>query len=253
MSIIFITVEAGGKRQAMLRHEIKYVLTEAQALLLASRIRGLLRPDPYMPSPDGYIVSSLYFDDRADSSYHEKLAGAEHRKKYRVRLYNFDPSFIVLERKVKVGGMIEKHSTPISRPTFERLDAGDFGVLEAESSELAHQVLACARARGLAPKVVVTYRREAYIHPVSNTRITFDKQLDAAWSRERMTGGGDFAFAFPSPGTGESGSVVMEIKYDRYLPAFISAALSHSGPPLAASKYVICRDKLAQLKKYYSC
>ena len=203
---------------------------------------GAASARPRICRPDGYIVSSLYFDDRADSSYHEKLAGAEHRKKYRVRLYNFDPSFIVLERKVKVGGMIEKHSTPISRPTFERLGAGDFGVLEAESSELAHQVLACARARGLAPKVVVTYRREAYIHPVSNTRITFDKQLDAAWSRERMTGGGDFAFAFPSPGTGESSSVIMEI--NDVARIYIGGAFAR--PPLTTSKYVICRDKLAQ-------
>lgn len=235
----------------MLRHEIKYVLTEAQALLFASRIRGLLQPDPHMTSPEGYIVSSLYFDDIADSSYYEKLAGAEHRKKYRVRLYNFDTERIVLERKVKVKGMIEKHSAKISLATFKSLVRGDFDALEAEDSQLAREVLACAGARRLAPKVVVTYLREAYLHPLSNTRITFDKRLDAGWNPERMLGSSDYAYAFPMPGMGDAGAVVLEIKYDEYLPAFVSAALSHSGPALAASKYVLCRDKLAQLKKVY--
>lgn len=242
---------AGGDFGAMLRNEIKYVLTGAQALLIASRIRGLLVPDPHMTSPDGYIVSSLYFDDGADSSYYEKLAGAEHRKKYRIRLYNFDTGLIMLERKIKTGGKIEKHSAKISAATFERLIQGDFSALAGESSELAREVLAYAYARRLAPKVVVTYKREAYTHPLSNTRITFDKFVDAGWSPERMTGSGDYAYAFPSPGLGEAGAVIMEIKYDKYLPKAISAAISHSGPQLAASKYVICRDKLSMLGKAY--
>jgi hypothetical protein len=237
----------------MLRNEMKYVLTGAQALLFASRIRGLLAPDPHMSSPDGYIVSSLYFDDSADSSYFEKLAGAEHRKKYRVRIYNNDTSFIMLERKIKTGGRIEKHSAKISAAAFERLARGDFSALADENSELAREVLACAYTRRLAPKVVVTYLREAYIHPLSNTRITFDKLVDAGWSPKRMTGSGDFAYAFPSPGLGDAGAVIMEIKYDEYLPKAVSAAISHSGPQLAASKYVICRDKLSVLGKVYSC
>ena len=122
-----------------------------------------------MPSPDGYIVSSLYFDDRADSVISRKTCGRRAAgKKYRVRLYHFDPSFIVLERKVKVGGMIEKHSTPISRLTFERLGAGDFGVLEAEILGSLRARCSPRTGRRVCPrKVVVTYRREAYIHPVS--------------------------------------------------------------------------------------
>lgn len=235
----------------MLRYEIKYMLTRGQAELFASRIRGLLEPDPYMPSPEGYVVSSLYFDDNADSSYYEKLAGAEHRKKYRMRIYNYDTSLVMLERKVKLRGMIEKQSTKISLDAFEGLARGDFSVLEGNTSQLAREVLACAGARGLAPKVVVTYLREAYVHPVSNTRITFDKFLDAGWSPARMTGSNDYVYAFPMAGVGEAESVIMEIKYDKYIPSFVAAALSHSGPQLAASKYVLCRDKLYSLGKIY--
>lgn len=237
----------------MLRNEIKYVLTEAQALILAARMRGLLTPDPHMYDPNGYLVSSLYFDDEQDSSYFEKLAGAEHRKKYRVRVYNGDMSFIMLERKVKIAGKIEKQSAKLSVAAFGQLTRGEFEPLADEGSALAREVLACNRVRRLMPKVVVTYLREAYLHPLSNTRITFDKRLDAGWGPNRLLGGEkDCVYAFPALGLGGAGAVVLEIKYDEYLPKFVSAALAHSGPPLAASKYVLCRDKLSQLGKIYT-
>ena len=269
----------------MLRNEFKYVLTEGQAALLASRIRGLLEPDPHMTDPDGYIVSSLYFDDAHDSSYYEKLAGAEHRKKYRVRVYGGDTGVIMLERKEKLGSKIEKHSARISRETLDGLTRGEFSVLADEDSPLACEVLAAARARRLSPKVVVTYLREAYIHPLSATRITFDKRLDAGWTPERFTPErftperftperftperftperfasqrlapqnlmpDGWAYAFPVSGMNCPGAVILEIKYNEYMPRFVAEALSHSGPPLAASKYVLCRDKLSLLNKYY--
>lgn len=238
----------------MLRNEIKYVLSEAQAAVLAARMRGLLAPDPHMTDPDGYRVSSLYFDDMNDSSYYEKLAGAEHRKKYRVRVYDGDTGCsIMLERKTKIGSKIEKCSIPLARTAFEGMTRGSFDALACEDSVLAREVLASNRARRLYPKVVVTYLREAYIHPLSNTRITFDKRLDAGWSPSALTGGeGESVYALPAPGLGGSGATVLEIKYDEYLPKFVSEALSHSGPPLAASKYVLCRDRLSQLGRLYT-
>jgi SPX domain-containing protein involved in vacuolar polyphosphate accumulation len=232
----------------MLRNEIKYVLTEAQASLLASRMRGLLAPDPHMGNPEGYLVSSLYFDDENDSAYFEKLAGAEHRSKYRVRTYGGFPEVVMLERKEKHGSKINKTSVNLDKSAFDKLSHGEFDILANYNSPLAHEVLALNRARRLMPKVVVTYLREAYVHPLSNTRITFDKLLNAGWGIEPENN----AFAFPIAEFTAVGSTILEIKYDEYLPKHISAALSHSGPPLAASKYVLCRDKLASLEKIYT-
>ncbi len=244
----------------MLRNEIKYVISEAQATILSTRIRGLLALDMNMTNPEGYLVSSLYFDDVYESSYFEKLAGSEHRTKYRVRTYNGSDSFIALECKEKIGGKIQKQSVRITRSILDGLIRGDFDALAAIDMPPARDMLALNRVKRLYPKVVVTYLREAYIHPLSTTRITFDKRLQAGWSSTILTGGGteaytisnDNAYAFPISGYNATGSVILEIKFDEYLPKFISQALSHSGPPLAASKYVLCRDKLGQLNKFYA-
>ena len=67
-----------------------------------------MRVDPYsMPSGD-YVVSNIYFDDIYNSAYNEKLDGVKKRDKYRIRSYNGDDSYIVLECKAKQGDRIYK-------------------------------------------------------------------------------------------------------------------------------------------------
>jgi len=205
-----------------------------------------------MKDPRGYLISSLYFDDNTDSSYYEKLAGVQHRKKYRLRIYDGSLDKIMLECKEKINNKIEKRMAPVSGETYNGLLQGDFDGLKTEKSELALEVFALSRAKLLLPKVIVTYRREVYTHPFSETRITFDRDLDAGWESRRMAGspyGG--MQAFPVGEVLMPGAVILELKFDKYLPAFVSAALSHNGSPLAASKYVLCRDKLTMLEKRY--
>ena len=85
----------------MLRNEIKYLLTYEEYLILSARIRAVLPMDKHAKDPSGYMISSLYLDDQYNSSYYEKAAGTADRRKYRLRAYNFDDSFITLECKEK--------------------------------------------------------------------------------------------------------------------------------------------------------
>ena len=59
----------------MLRNEIKYLLTYEEYLILSARIRAVLPMDKHASDPGGYKISSLYLDDRYNSSYYEKMAG----------------------------------------------------------------------------------------------------------------------------------------------------------------------------------
>ncbi|MCQ2426726.1 MAG: polyphosphate polymerase domain-containing protein [Lachnospiraceae bacterium] len=236
-----------------LRNEKKIVLTREQYFVLSTRMRGLLQADPHMPSPDGYFIASLYFDDQYETAYYEKLSGKDYRRKYRVRLYNGDTSFIRLECKEKYGDKIGKRSEPIGLKTYEGLTRGDFRALSEETGPLAREVYALTQAKGLAPKVAVTYRREAYLHPLSTTRITFDKELRAGWGSAALLSQEAESFAaFPAPDYPYDNAVILEIKYDEYLPRFVADALQTGGQLLAASKYVLCRDRLFTFGKPYT-
>ena len=96
------------------RHEIKILLSYPKYVELRARVAGILTPDPHMPGPEGYLIRSVYLDTLRDDGYYEKDSGVQHRDKYRMRAYNGDDSFIVLENKEKIDDRICKTSVRIS-------------------------------------------------------------------------------------------------------------------------------------------
>ena len=223
----------------MLRNEIKYMLTYEDYVLLSRRMAAILTPDKHTVSPEGYRITSLYMDDMYDTSYYEKLSGDTNRKKYRIRAYNYDPSFVSLECKEKKQSKINKTSVRIDKSVFDRVLVNDFDPFFGREDELSRTVFSLNREKELKPSVVVDYVREAYTHPLSNTRITFDKELACGittndfFSRDYKSG-----FIFPH------NEVILEVKFDEYLPTMIRQMLSIGYRPLAASKYMLCRDYL---------
>ena len=235
-----------------MRHEYKIVLTRAQYFVLSARMRALMTPDPHMPSADGYLISSLYFDDMQESAYYEKLSGSADRKKYRMRIYNGDLSRIRLECKHKVADRIEKRSAPLDEATYRALMRGDASVLAEQEHPLCREMYGLCASRRMTPRVVVSYLREAYVHPLSNTRVTFDKQLRAGWTGEAMLRQmADDVPVFPTGEFPYPEAVILEIKYDEFIPKFITDALQTGGTLLAASKYVLCRDALHMTGKRF--
>ena len=67
-----------------LRHEIKYYINQAVFKELRTRLQVFLKPDPNMSDPNGYLISSVYFDDFIHQALQEKESGIEFRKKYRI-------------------------------------------------------------------------------------------------------------------------------------------------------------------------
>ena len=81
------------------RHEIKYVISGQEADLLSGRLGKLFRRDSHGKGHGRYLVTSLYFDDIYDSALRDKIDGTDDRRKYRLRYYGDDVSFIRLEKK----------------------------------------------------------------------------------------------------------------------------------------------------------
>jgi hypothetical protein len=89
------------------RNEWKHHITPADMMVLKQRLSVIMKSDSH--TTDGlYHIRSLYFDDLYDTALYKKIDGVNLRDKYRLRYYNGDTSYMVLERKSKINGLCSK-------------------------------------------------------------------------------------------------------------------------------------------------
>lgn len=216
------------------RHELKYAINAADAAILRSRLSACMARDGH--SGGIYTVRSLYFDDPYDKALSEKLDGVDAREKFRIRCYNGDGGFIRLEKKAKRHGLCMKRQAELTRDETERILAGDTAWMRDEGGRPLLQEFYCKYTGALLrPKTLVDYRREAFVEPLGNARVTLDTNIrSGAYSCDFL---GSAVPAFPV-----SPLSVLEVKYDAFLPAHVAAAVQLTGRHAGAfSKYAACR------------
>lgn len=104
-------------------------------------------------------------------------------------------------------------------------------------NEISQKAYFNLRAHAYTPKVVVDYEREAYLLPVENIRITFDKRVRA------YKGDGLFEEHNAFVGVLAPEYMILEVKYDRYLPAYVENVLSSINMQrMSISKYCMARE-----------
>jgi len=218
------------------RHEQKYFINTLDYLVVAQRLGRCMDRDPHADIHGNYFIRSLYFDDTDDTAFRTKLEGTDIRDKYRLRIYNMKDDVIKLERKHKEGQFILKDSLPLSREECDALLEGDPRFLLRRSHPFARQMYREFLTRPLCPKVIVDYEREAYIHPLEDVRVTFDKGVRTGY---RST---DLFRRIPTFPVIDDYDMVMEVKFNRTLPVFLRSLLqTGSHARSAVSKYCLCR------------
>ena len=110
------------------RHEVKHVIDRFEAAELRPRLRAVMHSDSHARN-GVYFIRSLYFDDGSDSALREKLDGVSRREKFRIRFYNGDLSFIMLEKKCKLGGLCAKEQARLSLEEARAAAEGDLDIL----------------------------------------------------------------------------------------------------------------------------
>ena len=93
---------------------------------------------------------------------------------------------------------------------------------------------------GLRPAVTVQYRRDAYLFPGTDLRLTFDYDLRVLPAEEQAL----FTRQMPGIPVLEGNAVIMEIKYGGYLPKFVRHFTAMAESQLSVSKYALCREKM---------
>ena len=225
-------------KELSLRHELKYYINFHDYVLLKNTLKPLLSLDRNAGEDGDYHIRSLYFDDAYDTALAEKMAGSDIRSKFRIRIYDFSDDIIKFEKKYKQGQYIGKTSFTVTRDECEALIAGDCRCLEGRRERLAGEIFLQMKNNLLRPRVIVDYKREAYVSPFENVRITFDKDLKAGlWLTDI------FNPHAPTMPVLEPGTMVLEVKFNRHLPVFIKAVLNNvnAAQRSAVSKYVLCR------------
>lgn len=217
------------------RHEWKHVISPADLLVLRQRLPLLMEWDPHATGGE-YLVRSLYFDNAADTILREKLDGVNVREKFRLRYYNGDPTFLRLEKKSKINGLCLKQTAPLSPAQAQALLSRELNWMKSSPVPLHRELYDRMLHRGLRPKTVVDYTREPFVFAPGHVRVTLDYNLRIAACCAD--------FSDPACLTLPVGAspIILEVKWDEYLPDIIRDAVQlpncRSG---AFSKYAQCR------------
>ena len=219
------------------RHEFKYIASDSALRMLEARLTGLLRRDSHSDASGKYRIRSIYFDDYDNRCLQENISGTEPREKYRIRIYNEDPSFISLELKKRIHGKIGKNSETLSKDLYDYFVKGKSCSFQPETQPLSAKLSVLKQTALMQPKVIVQYERTPFTCPLGNVRITFDRKL-ASSNRFDLFFERDICARPVLP----SNMALLEVKFDAFLPDYIRDALNNASLNLTTfSKYYLCR------------
>ena len=225
----------------MYRSEIKFIINKYQMEIIKNNMNGVLQRDTNSSGNGSYLIRSLYFDDINDTSYKQVLDGLSKREKYRIRYYNYDSSFIRFENKIKRNNMNKKDTAKINKEdVINMINNQDFN----SENELLKIFKTKIKTRLYKPKVIIDYERDAYIYKAGNVRVTFDYNLTCSYEIDKF-----FEKDINTIPLLEKNMIILEVKYDEFLPTFIRQLLNINNVELTSfSKYANGRKILEQIK-----
>ena len=125
----------------------------------------------------------------------------------------------------------------LSGDEFNNIMNKNFSFLKNNENKMLMEFYTDLIVNRYEPMVIVDYTREAYVHKLNNIRITFDKFLRTGLYETSI-----FRKDAPTVDVIEQPKMILEVKYDNFLPDFIRDILQiSSSQRYAISKYVICR------------
>lgn len=220
------------------RHEYKFLISANAAKLLKLRLPHIMGRDPHAGPAGQYTIRSLYFDDPSFTAFREKVDGVDNRTKYRIRCYNGDTSICRLERKEKKGHLTRKSGQSITEADAAALQNLTFSGCPDHPTGLTAELRTLCASQGLRPMVLVDYDRTPFVCASGNTRITLDENL-----RTRPYQADLWASSHAMIPVLVNNEVVLEVKFDDFLPGYLRDALSDIPKiPLAISKFAMCMN-----------
>jgi len=238
----------------MLRFEYKYFVPYTNLNRLRAMIQPFMELDKYAREEGGeYTVRSIYFDTPDLECYFDKLAGVKRRNKVRLRGYNGggEEGTVFFEIKTKVEDPLYKNRAPMTYSNAKKVLEGEIVdelVTPTEKIPLAREnarlFLYQLYARRMQPVLTTVYEREPFQFVFkdweNDLRITFDKNL-----RGVPYPSFEDLFNEEKAVVVDKEQFIMEIKFNRYLPAWVKSTITSLGLTKGpASKYALCVEAL---------
>ncbi len=232
------------------RFEYKYLIGESQAGAVRAFALAHLCADSHTDAAHNneYPVQSVYLDTADMSLYYETVTGERNRFKLRVRSYDpcaHAPAF--LEIKARKNEAVLKERAPVHKGALGRI-VGSFCTMRGDLSDSSAAHVGaldrfcelCARLSAR-PRVVVRYRREAYVDPDGGPlRVTMDRDVACAHTNGPVVDPDALEWVALA---GES--VVLEIKFTDTFPRWAREMVQALGlVRTSAAKYVRSVDAL---------
>ena len=231
----------GDDLNKVLREEKKFLISVADFIAISHKVEQIMLSDPHNGT-HGYMIRSLYFDTPFDDDYFEKQAGIELRRKVRLRCYDPNGDFAMLEMKQKQGVQQMKRSLRVTRDDAKELIAGNYEVLLRHEEPFAAEIYAFMRSRVYVPRTIVEYNRKAYIAKENKIRVTFDNKIVSTES--------SFDLFDPHLNMNpvlDPYNVVLEVKFNGFLLSYIRDLINCTDKSeLSVSKYVLARQNAYQ-------
>lgn len=221
------------------RNELKFIINASDAKVLKHRLSLLMNVDANSKNDDNtYLIRSLYFDDTDSTAYYEKLDGVEFRKKYRIRIYNYDDNFIRLECKYKHDNMTSKDQILIDKNICSKIVEGKLDDIDLNADNLLTKFILDYKLKHLRPSIIVDYTRLAYTYHVSDVRVTFDSNIKSGLYNYNL-----FDEDLETYSVINDDQIVLEVKFNEILPESIAIILT-TVPTFrqAFSKFAVCRS-----------
>ncbi|MGK0296867.1 MAG: hypothetical protein ACI9XC_000466, partial [Gammaproteobacteria bacterium] len=172
-----------------------------------------------------------------DECLYQKQSGHLLRKKIRLRTYGDDVNIVKFEIKRKHGQIVKKDAATISKEDAREVCLGNYAILLDKNNSILNEIYTTFVTKLYKPKVIVEYKRVAFVSPVSNIRVTFDQDLRSNINHLDL-----FSSVKDMMPVIIEGKQILEIKYDDFFPGYLRNVLSaYSSERMAISKYTLAR------------
>ena len=217
------------------RKELKYSITDNDFYVINHNLKDLIEKDINCKG-EYYTISSVYFDTYNKTSYRQVKDGISDRWKYRIRYYNYDSSFIKLEKKHKTNSLTNKRSIIISKKDLTDILSNKVKI-KSTNPPLLNELIAKMQTELLRPVICVEYDRIPYVYKIGNVRITLDFNI-------RYTNKFNNLFS-KNKRVRHLEDKLLEVKYNELIPDFIRFRLELNHlEQTSFSKFNNCMDNL---------
>lgn len=227
----------------MYRYEQKYLINNLQAEILKNNLSAIMNLDSNVKKSDGtYFIRSLYFDNYKNTSYFQVLNGISKREKYRIRYYDFDKSYITLEKKSKINNLGKKDKDVI---TPEIVNNFINGIKFENDKKVVRELLQNISSERYMPVIIIDYLRLAFVYPLNDVRITIDYNISCSYEINKF-----FEKNINSIPLLEKNMAILEVKYNDFLPDIIKLVLNEKNLNITSfSKYSNGRNMLEKIER----